>query len=103
MSVEFVTRRTLDQKMDWILSSPKDAGDIETLCVRPNEGERNFVQSMQLDTEEGVVGDRWIRKTWMHLEDGSPDPRLQVCMLSSRVLAAVRMYGELFFSNDQQD
>lgn len=90
MSAEFVTRLTLDQKMDWILSSPKDTGAIETLCVRPNEGERDFVQSMQLNVEEGVVGDRWIRKTWMHLEDGSPDPRLQVCMLSSRVLEVVR-------------
>jgi MOSC domain-containing protein YiiM len=100
MSAEFVTRRTLDQKMDWILSSPKDEGDIETLCIRPNEGERDYVQSMQLNKEEGVVGDRWIRKTWMHLEDGSPDPRLQVCVLSSRVLATVRTDTSMMYPGD---
>ncbi len=80
----------LNARRDWALAAPKDHAPILTLCVRPNEGERTFVSKMQLDPKQGVVGDRWIRKTWMYLEDGSPDPRIQVCLLGSRVLQLIR-------------
>ncbi len=88
--VRFATLAQLAAHRDWVLEAPKDNGTIDTLCVRPEEGKRNFVASMRLDPKEGVVGDRWIRKTWMHLPDGSPDPRLQVCLLGKRVLELVR-------------
>ncbi len=90
----FVTFDELAAKRDWILSAPKDAGIIDTLCVRPNEGERRFENRIALSPAEGVVGDRWIRKTWMHLPDGSPDPRIQVCILGRRMLDLVRTRPE---------
>ena len=90
MRTTTVTLEQLQTRLEWVLDAPADNAPITTLCVRPAEGERSFVSSMQLDTEKGVVGDRWIRKTWMHLADGSPDPRIQVCLLGARTLELVR-------------
>ncbi|MDQ8185602.1 hypothetical protein [Pelagicoccus sp. SDUM812002] len=80
----------LNARRDWVLAAPKDNAPILTLCVRPDEGERTFVSKIQLDPEQGVVGDRWIRKTWIYTDDGKPDPRIQVCLLGSRILQLIR-------------
>ena len=77
---------TLNRKIDWIRQAPDDRGEIQTLCVRPAEGERLYPDQIEFCCQRGVVGDRWLTKTWMHLDDGSPDPRLQVCILQKRVL-----------------
>lgn len=45
---------------------------------------------LQLDPVQGVVGDRWIRKTWIYTPEGNPDPRIQVCILGTRVLQLIR-------------
>ncbi|MCH6256273.1 hypothetical protein MLD52_06920 [Puniceicoccaceae bacterium K14] len=84
----------LQSKRNWALQAPKNNAPILTLCVRPNEGERQFVKSIQFDPIEGIIGDRWIRKTWMYLPNGKPDPRIQVCILGSRVLQLVRRESE---------
>lgn len=80
----------LQSRRDWALSAPRDEAPILALCLRPEEGQRRFARRLRLDPEEGVVGDRWIRKTWMHLPDGRPDPRIQVCLLGARVLQLIR-------------
>lgn len=89
----FPTLEHLEAQKPWVLDAPKDAAPMLSLCVRPAEGERQFVERIRFDPEQGVVGDRWRRKTWMHLPDGSPDPRIQVCLLGSRVLQLVRREG----------
>lgn len=83
----------LEARKAWVLDAPKDQAPVLALCVRPAEGERRFVERLRFDPEEGVVGDRWRWKTWMYLPDGRPDPRIQVCMLGSRVLQLVRREG----------
>ena len=92
-NARFATFELLSARRSWVLDAPKDNAPILTLCVRPAEGERRFVQTMQLDPERGVVGDRWLTKTWMRLSDGRPDPRIQVCIMGSRLLELVRREG----------
>lgn len=89
----FASLQYLQAKRDWVLQAPKDNAPIFTLCVRPEEGQREFVETIAFDPDQGIVGDRWIRKTWMHLPDGRPDPRIQVCILGSRVLQLIRPEG----------
>ncbi len=81
---------TLQSRLPWVLAAPRDHAPIRALCVRPAEGERRFVETIHFDPVAGVVGDRWFAKTWMHLPDGSPDPRIQVCLLGARVLELVQ-------------
>lgn len=89
--VRFATLDDLQAKLSWATSAPRDNAPISTLCVRPAEGDRQFVERIDFSVTEGVVGDRWIRKTWMRLPDGRPDPRIQVCLLGQRVLELVRI------------
>ncbi len=72
-----------------ILNAPKDRAKITSLCLRPGYGERTFVEDLTLTIAQGIPGERWATAPWLTLEDGSPDPRIQVSILSSRVVDAV--------------
>jgi MOSC domain-containing protein YiiM len=66
-------------------ASPRDAGEITLLIVRPGEageGRRETPDEVQVDPEGGVLGDRWI-------ED--PDRRLtnQVSLMNVHVLRSL--------------
>lgn len=84
-----VTTAELDAALPYIMAAPKDSGLIETLCYRPDFGERVFADNLNMSVENGVEGDRWKAKPWLRLEDRSPDPRIQVCILGKRMLDTV--------------
>lgn len=83
------TREELDAALPHILAAPKDGAAISMLCLRPDYGERRFVDRIEVTPEGGIPGERWATKPWLKLDDGSPDPRIQVCILQSRVLDLV--------------
>lgn len=85
----FATTDTLNRAMDYIKAAPKDNAPIDTLCYRPDFGERVFETTLRLDKEHGVLGDRWEKHAWLRNEDGSPDKRIQVCVLGRRVLETI--------------
>jgi len=87
--VKYVTMDELDAALPNVLAAPKDKAPIEQLCLRPDIGERNFVDKMELTQAQGIPGERWTRTPWLTLADGSPDPRIQVCILGKRVLDLV--------------
>jgi hypothetical protein len=60
--------------------------EVTSLCVRKDNGVREHPESIDLDVERGVLGDRWVWKTWKHLENGKSDPRVQVAVCNSRIL-----------------
>jgi MOSC domain len=72
-----------------VLLAPKDRAPIEQLCLRPDVGVRNFVDEIEVTREFGIPGERWSSAPWLTLEDGRPDPRIQVSILSKRVLDLV--------------
>ena len=53
---------------------------------RSAEGAHDPVDWLDLDTEQGIVGDRWRETAWLRLPDGAPDPRVQVSLTNSRVM-----------------
>ncbi|MCA8980679.1 MAG: MOSC domain-containing protein [Planctomycetes bacterium] len=66
-------------------ASPKDAGKISLLIVRPGEpgeGRRETPDAIEADPERGVIGDRWVT---------DPDRRLtnQVSLMNSNVLRSL--------------
>lgn len=72
--------------MDHILAAPSSDAVIEQLCFRPDYSLRTFPDSLEMTVQEGIIGERWSKKPWLTLRDGSPDPRIQVCILSRRVM-----------------
>ncbi|MBH52853.1 MAG: hypothetical protein CMI18_00710 [Opitutaceae bacterium] len=68
------------------LQSAPYSGRVTSLCARKDDGIREYPDRIDIDVKEGVVGDRWIYKTWKHLENGYSDPRVQVAVCNSRIL-----------------
>jgi hypothetical protein len=66
--------------------APKNAGCVDYLMNRPSEGVHVPVDSLTLDQELGILGDRWATTAWMRLADGSPDPRVQVSITNTKVM-----------------
>ena len=85
------TTEELQTFVDDILRAPKDAGPIEMIVRRPDENEREIVQSAELTREQGLVGDSWIDRV-----DGNGDPYLpaQLTLMNSRVSDAVAVSRE---------
>ena len=84
-----VTTAELMAALPDILAAPKDNAPIHGLCLRPAFGERAFPTALTLTRAEGIPGERWLTTPWMTLEDGSPDPRIQISILPVRVMNLV--------------
>lgn len=72
-----------------VLNAPRDAGQVQMLCLRPDYGRRFFVDEIAVTRAQGIPGERWATRPWLRLEDGSPHPGIQVSILSRRVLDLV--------------
>lgn len=80
------TTEELEARLDDILAAPQDAGPIEMIVRRPAENEREVVQSAELSTEGGLVGDSWVDRVD---ENGDPYLPAQLTLMNSRVADAV--------------
>jgi hypothetical protein len=83
------TTAQLRAAMPHVLQAPKDDAPINMLCKRPGFGQRVFVDELQMSVANGIPGERWQTAPWMQLDNGSPDPRIQVSILPLRVMEAV--------------
>ncbi len=68
-----------------VLDAPK-AGKVETLCFRPDYLQREYPETLEVTVEGGIKDERWLKAPWLTLEDGAPDPRIQVSILPQRVM-----------------
>jgi hypothetical protein len=88
------TEASLAAALPHVLAAPKDASPVLQLCFRPGYGQRSFPDHLTLTREHGIPGERWMTAPWLRLADGSPDPRIQVSILPSRVLDLVWRPGD---------
>lgn len=88
------TRAALDAYLSDMVNAPRTDAPISHLNYRPDFGKRVFCDKITLDQEKGVIGDRWITHAWIKTEDGAPDPRVQVAIISSRLLKIVWPGGD---------
>jgi hypothetical protein len=84
-----LTTAELEQGLDNILASPKDNGALELIVRRPEVDERESLAEGRLDTEQGLVGDNWLRRGSRHTADGAADPEMQLNIMNARVVALV--------------
>ncbi len=84
-----VTLPELMAALPHILAAPKDDAAIDSLCLRPAYGLRNFPTRITMTRAFGIPGERWATAPWLKLPDGTPDPRIQVSILPTRVMELV--------------
>jgi hypothetical protein len=83
------TTSELEAALDHVRSSPADAGSLEMIVRRPDVGERDIVESAELDPQVGVVGDTWCQRPSARTPDGSPHPDMQLNLMNWRVVGAI--------------
>lgn len=79
----------LQQGLPEVEASPRDAGRLEAIVVRPSVGERRTLSTAALTPDGGIDGDRWVTDSYYHLDDGRPDPRSQVSLINARLLRLI--------------
>ncbi len=89
MRFDPVNANELSAALPHVLAAPRTDAPVTLLCFRPAPGQRQFPQTLRLTRAAGVPGDRWLTSPWLRLADGSPDPRIQVSILPTRVLNLV--------------
>ncbi len=75
--------------VDGVRESPRDAGVLELVVVRPGTCQRRVLEAATLDLELGVVGDTWIERGSSRTTDGGPNPEAQVTVMNSRAVDLV--------------
>jgi hypothetical protein len=86
---DFITATALAAALPDVLAAPRTQGPVRLLCARPEPNARSFSDRLTLTRAAGVVGDLEASRPWLVLDDGRPDPRTQVSIMSSRVLDLV--------------
>lgn len=80
------TTAELDSLLDGILAAPQDAGPIEMIVRRPSENQREVIDSGELTSAEGLVGDDWKNR---FDEGAEPYREAQLTLMNARVADAV--------------
>jgi hypothetical protein len=78
----------LEAMLDGIRDAPTETGVIVLIVRRPAAGEREVVDEVRLDVDEGLVGDSWRARGNRHRPDGSADPQAQLTVVNARAAAA---------------
>lgn len=76
--MKHLTKEEIKNGMAQVIESPKDKGVLELIVRRPQENGREVLETGELDTEKGLVGDVWLE------EDG--DHETQIAMINSRII-----------------
>jgi MOSC domain-containing protein YiiM len=84
--IEHRSLTDLQHGLEDIKNSPSDNGMLYMIVVRPTKRDRNVPWFSKLAPEFGLEGDHWSQGSWKTLQNGSPDPSVQVTIMNSRCL-----------------
>jgi hypothetical protein len=79
----------LEAGMDAVRQSPKDNGVLKMIVRRPQDDEREVVESGELHPLQGLVGDNWKVRGSRSTPDGSANINAQITVMNSRTIALV--------------
>jgi hypothetical protein len=80
-----VSYAALDAALPQLLAAPADHGAVELIVARPWKNQRHLLTSGTLSPELGLHGDNWPTMCRKTLSDGSPDPTVQLTIMSTRI------------------
>jgi len=77
----------LQEGLDEVRRSPRDAGVLQLIVRRPQIDERELLEEGKLDPVEGLVGDNWRARGSTQTGDGAAHPDMQLTIMNARVIA----------------
>lgn len=75
--MKHLTIKEIENQLADVLESPKDNGTLNLIVCRPRTGEREVLETGELDIEKGLIGDDWL------FIDGNPETQLTI--MNSRI------------------
>jgi hypothetical protein len=75
----------LEAGLEEIRQSPADDGPLRLIVRRPAVEQRELLETADLDTEHGLVGDSWLARGSKRTADGAASPETQVTLMNARV------------------
>lgn len=84
----------LEAGLEDIRRSPKDGGLLKMIVRRPQDDERELLDSGELDPIQGLIGDNWKARGSKHSPDGSADPDMQITIMNARTIALIAQNPE---------
>lgn len=87
--MHYVELAALEDGLEEVRRSPKQAGTVELIVRRPSVEEREVLDEARLDPVEGLVGDCWSTRGSRSTEDGSAHPDMQVTLMNARAAGLV--------------
>lgn len=79
----------LEAGLPHIEQSPQHQGTIELITCRPAVGERQLLDSAELDLEQGLLGDNWFQRGNRKTADGKAHPDMQLNLMNARVIGLI--------------
>ena len=86
---EHLSYAELEGQIDFIAASPKDKSPLDLLVRRPKENHREVLETGELSTTEGLVGDMWKIRPSNRTPDKSAHPDMQLNIMNSRVISLI--------------
>ncbi len=83
------TKRVLEAGLPEVLKSPKTEGEIQLIIRRPALGEREVLESCEVNDEVGLVGDTWLQRPSSRTPDKSAHPDAQINIMNARAAQLV--------------
>jgi hypothetical protein len=76
--MKHLTTEEIEAQLNYVIESPKDDGVLNLIVRRPKEDEREVLETGELDTEKGLIGDDWLT------DDGNTEA--QIAIMNSRII-----------------
>jgi len=86
MQTRFLSLAELDAGIAEIQSAPREQGVLQLIVRRPKSGEREVLETAELDVEAGLVGDRWAA--------GKRHREHQLTLMNARAIALIAQSRE---------
>ena len=83
------TRAELEAGLAHVQASPRGAGTLDMIVVRPAIDQRRTPEAVTCTVEGGIVGDDWPQRGSRHTPDGRANPEQQVAVINARFLDLV--------------
>ena len=93
-SIRHLSLDELHAGLDLIRASPSDTGVLEMIVRRPAEGEREVLESGDLDLVYGLIGDTWIARGSSRTSDGTSHPDMQLNVMNARAVALMAQHRD---------
>jgi hypothetical protein len=75
----------LEAGLEEVRRSPADSGPLRLIVRRPAVEQRELLETAELDTEQGLIGDSWLARGSRHTADGTANPDTQVTLMNARL------------------